>query len=294
MEEVFECVRSSDKQRYALLYLPLSKKEEKIDDGEAPSAKEAQAVDKGGKVNATEMALDAFSPGSSGSPDSPTTRDTDQTHFFIRATQGHSIQSITADELLTPITLEGSLSIPDTVVHGTFYAAWETMLKDECLKKMARNHVHFSTGPKLEEVLKAEGQDVGAVDGSGKGRLSKLMQEGKVVSGMRRDAEVLIYLDIRKAMREEDGMKWWRSENGVVLSEGTGKEGRVESTWWTKVVEVRHGLGVLWEDGRLVKELPAELKSRTGPAGKRGGGAQRGGRGSRKPKLRVEQHDLGE
>ena len=287
MEEVFDCVRQSDKQRFALLHLlPLPKQT----NGEAPVLPKQQTGD-AGVQDATSLALEVFHM----SPDSSDC-DVDPTHFFMRATQGHSIQSVAADELLTPITLDDVEAIPDTVVHGTFYGAWEAIVKDGGLRRMGRNHVHFSTGPKLDAVLEVEKDGGGAADGNGKGRLGKLMQEGKVVSGMRRDAEVLIYIDISQVLSEEGDMKWWRSENGVVLTEGVGKEGRVESKWWTKVVEVREGLGVIWEHGKLVRELPIELKSRSGPAGKGRGGSQRGGkaaRGSGKPTLRVEQDDPG-
>ena len=273
MEEVFDCVRESDKQRFGLLYMP-TRTEGEVD-GDPKLRTEYM----------TSVALRVFNA----SPDC----DIDPTHFLMRATQGHSMKCVAAHELLSPITLDNVQSIPDTVVHGTFYGAWEAIVKDECLRRMGRNHVHFSSGPRLYAVLDAERDGGGVVGGSGKGRLSKLMQEGKVVSGMRRDAEVLIYVDVSKLLREEGDMKWWRSENGVVLTEGVGKEGRVESKWWTKVVEVREGLGVLWEDGKLVKELPTGLKSRSGPAGKRGGGAGRGGRGSARPKLMVERDDVG-
>ena len=288
MEEVFDCVRESDKQRFGLLYTPTRTEGEVDGEASGVEGREKGQVGEVGVRDPTEVALGVFAKeGGEG------VCDVDPTHFFMRATQGHSMKCVAADELLTSITLDGVESIPETVVHGTFYGAWEAIVKDGFLRRMGRNHVHFSSGPKLDAVLEAERDCGGAVDGSGKGRLSKLMQEGKVVSGMRRDAEVLIYIDIRKAMKEEDGMKWWRSENGVVLTEGMGKEGRVESKWWTKVVEVREGSGVLWEDGKLAKELPTELKSRSGLAGKRGGGAGRGGRGGAKPKLMVERDDVG-
>ncbi|KAF2292802.1 hypothetical protein GH714_029097 [Hevea brasiliensis] len=61
------------------------------------------------------------------------------------------------------------------------------------LKRMQRLHVHFSCG---------------------------LPTVGEVISGMRRDINVLIYLDVKKTL--EEGMKLYISDNKVILTEGFG------------------------------------------------------------------------
>ena len=156
---------------------------------------------------------------------------------------------------------------------------------------MARNHVHFASGPTLDEVS-------GGASGD------------KVISGMRRDAQILIYVDIKKAL--EDGMKWFKSENGVILTEGVEevkedeeqmeneqakkprqqqkKKGQakdlkmVEMKYWDVVVDIKGGRGVIWKQGEgVVKELPEELiaggnpkdRGRGGGRGDRGGGRGR-------------------
>ena len=53
--------------------------------------------------------------------------------------------------------------------------------------------------------------------------VDKSLVENKVRSGMRSDAQILIYIDIRRSL--EAGMKWWRSENGVLLTEGIAVDG---------------------------------------------------------------------
>ena len=58
---------------------------------------------------------------------------------------------------------------------------------------MGRNHVHFSTG--LPE------------------------DAGGIVSGMRADAELLFYIDVRKSL-EDGAAQWWISDNGVVPDGG--------------------------------------------------------------------------
>ncbi|KAM3070264.1 tRNA 2'-phosphotransferase [Clarireedia jacksonii] len=176
--------------------------------------------------------------------------------WVIRANQGHSI-AVDSAALLVPITLEAD-NIPETVVHGTYFAFYDAIVQSGGLKKMGRNHVHFGTG--LPE------------------------EKGGVVSGMRGDAELLVYVDVKRCLEEEPEMKWWMSENGVVLTEGDGN-GVVGTRVWKKVVGRREG-GLLWEDGVKVGELEESLRRRRAPQGKgRGGGAgdgraARGGRGS--------------
>ncbi|CAI0648807.1 unnamed protein product, partial [Colletotrichum noveboracense] len=104
---------------------------------------------------------------------------TDPAHWLIRANQGHSIKLDSA-ALLTPITAESG-NVPEVVVHGTYFAFWRQIEESGGLRRMGRNHVHFATGLPTDE----------------KG----------VVSGMRRDAEVLVYVDVEAALAE--GMKWW-------------------------------------------------------------------------------------
>lgn len=131
---------------------------------------------------------------------------------------------------------------------------------------MTRNHIHFSTGLPEDAA-------------------------GKVVSGMRNDAEVLIYVDVRKSL-EEGGTQWWVSDNGVVLSEGDG-EGVVGTRFWKRVEGRRAEVGVLWEEGREVAELPEGLKGRKGPSGKgpnRGDGG--GGKGKGKGRGKEASEDV--
>ena len=76
---------------------------------------------------------------------------------------------------------------------------------------------------------------------------------------MRRDATVLVWVDLR-ASAEKGGVKWWRSENGVVLTEGV--DGVLALDWigWVE----RRGTGeVLW--GRRPEGLI--LGTGTGKAG---------------------------
>ena len=262
-------VGTSDKKRLALLHIPSAAsgdndKEQATtgvirgksdgdqqgdgDDEEQgrPIIGTAPATNTAGQESATSQALSV--------------EDTDPSHFLIRATQGHSIKSVDAASCLE--RLSSSSSLPDTVVHGTYLSTWPLILAYGGLRCMGRNHVHFATAPSLTSVLSRLKH----------GSLSRDVDE-PVISGMRQNAQVLIYVDLRKAL--EARCPFWRSENGVILSEGIPKkrvkgeqvdqdkeDAIVPLDFFQTVVERRRGLGVLWEHGKEVQTLPAELTSR--------------------------------
>jgi 2'-phosphotransferase len=173
------------------------------------------------------------------------TDSTDPSHWLIRANQGHSIK-LESEGLLSPITLEAG-NVPPRVVHGTYFAIWPAIVQSGGLRVMGRNHVHCSTGTP---------------------------EEG-VVSGMRRDAELVLEIDLESSLK--DGLKWWQSDNGVVLTEGD-ENGLVSAKYFKLVTGRSVDVGVLWKDGEKVADLPEGLKGRVPPGkGPRGGG--RGGRG---------------
>ncbi|CAF2302667.1 BnaA04g26110D [Brassica napus] len=55
--------------------------------------------------------------------------------------------------------------------------------------------------------------------------------DGEVINGMRRDVNVLIFLDIKKAL--EDGTAFYISDNKVVLTEGI--DGVVSVDYFKKI-----------------------------------------------------------
>lgn len=107
--------------------------------------------------------------------------------LLIRANQGHTIKAVESESLLKPVTSPEEVPV---CVHGTYNRNLESILQSG-LKRMKRLHVHFSSG---------------------------LPTDGGIISGMRRDVNVLIFLDVRKAMA--DGMKLYISDNRVILTEG--------------------------------------------------------------------------
>ncbi len=165
--------------------------------------------------------------------------------YLIRAAQGHSL-AIASENLLTPITA-GDADCPEKVVHGTSMAAWKSILQIGGLKKMGRQHIHFATG--LPKASKAGGPGSGfntvtdePTDSIPEDNSAEPAQ--KVISGMRKNAVVMVWVDVRRSM-QEGGLKWWKSENGVVLTEGN-EEGKVGLKWVVRVE--KRGTGeVLWE-----------------------------------------------
>ncbi|KAF8662162.1 hypothetical protein HU200_056356 [Digitaria exilis] len=107
--------------------------------------------------------------------------------LLIRANQGHSVTLVTSESLLKPILSADEVSV---CVHGTYRKYLSSILQSG-LKRMARLHVHFSSG---------------------------LPSHGEVKSGIRHDVNILIHLDVRKALH--DGMKLYISDNKVILTEG--------------------------------------------------------------------------
>lgn len=115
----------------------------------------------------------------------------DDGQLWIRANQGHSEglkKAIDSDSLLTAI--RDVNDIPNICVHGTTQSNLESILANG-LSRMSRVHIHFAIG---------------------------LPTDKTVISGIRNNADVYIYLNIRKAM--EAGMVFYLSSNNVILTEG--------------------------------------------------------------------------
>ncbi|KAF8260689.1 KptA family-domain-containing protein [Lactarius quietus] len=124
--------------------------------------------------------------------------------WWIRANQGHSLKAIELD--LKPIS--SATDVP-MAVHGTNRKAWES-ISSQGLSRMGRNHIHLAQG----------------IPGDG------------VISGMRNSAQVLIYIDVQKAL--DAGITFSLSENGVVLTEGD-ERGFLSPDYFLRVEDRRNG-----------------------------------------------------
>ena len=154
--------------------------------------------------------------------------------YLIRANQGHSLK-IESEGLLKPITEE---NLPQNVIHGTNKAALKLILASGGLKPMGRNHVHFAAGLPAGFKSIAESSD------------EQQLQEvdaAPVISGMRKSSTILIFFDIEKAMAA--GIKFWVSDNGVILSEGD-ENGLLPVEFFKRVEDRTRGGSILMKDGK--------------------------------------------
>ncbi|KAK9143367.1 hypothetical protein Syun_012767 [Stephania yunnanensis] len=129
--------------------------------------------------------------------------------LLIRANQGHTLTTVETESLLKPIN---SVEEVPVCVHGTYKKNLDSILQSG-LKRMKRLHVHFGSGLPSDETI---------------------------ISGMRRDVNILIFLDVRKAL--EEGMKLYISDNKVILTEGF--DGVVPVEYFEKIET--------WPDRQLV------------------------------------------
>jgi len=128
----------------------------------------------------------------------------------IRANQGHSITGLNFEELLTPI-LPNELAALHTIIHGTYKDVWEEHIRHEGLHRMKRNHIHFAPG----------------LPGS----------TNEVISGMRKSCEIFIYINGKACA--DDGVKFYRSSNGVLLTPGATEDGTLPIIYFKSVVDAK-------------------------------------------------------
>ncbi|PVD26417.1 hypothetical protein C0Q70_14093 [Pomacea canaliculata] len=127
----------------------------------------------------------------------------------IRANQGHSL--VVPDLELKPITSAEQYS---SVIHGTYYKFWES-IKRQGLKRMTRTHIHFAAGEP---------------------------GESGIISGMRNSCDLMIYLDLEKALLS--GLQFFLSSNNVILSSGD-ENGVIAPIFFQKVVDRKTGQNLL-------------------------------------------------
>jgi len=162
---------------------------------------------------------------------------------WIRANQGHSMNVVQSSLLLEQVDL-ASIA---TCLHGTNMDAWNA-IKAQGLRRMGRNQIHFAEG---------------------------LPGESGVISGMRRSAQVLIYLNTAAAAAA--GLVMMRSANDVLLTAGFdvgGINGIIPPCLFSKVVHRATGNLIYSGDASLLPSPPWPLASPENP----GGGRAAGGR----------------
>lgn len=129
----------------------------------------------------------------------------------IRANQGHSVQ--VTDLELKPV-LAGSPDCPAEALHGSYIRNWSS-IQQQGLSRMKRTHIHLAPG---------------------------LPGEDGVISGMRRDCDLAVFIDVPKALA--DGIEFFWSENGVLLTAGDA-EGKLLPKYFSRALKLRPSRSIL-------------------------------------------------
>ncbi|KAL2129429.1 hypothetical protein VTI74DRAFT_7803 [Chaetomium olivicolor] len=95
--------------------------------------------------------------------------------------------------------------------------------------------------------------------------------ESRQSPGAGEAAEVSVWIHLRTALQAEPVITWQRSDSGMIITADD-----VPKTLWTKAVARRPDLGLLFEDGQVRKDIPANLR------GKGAKGKARNGKGALK------------
>ena len=121
----------------------------------------------------------------------------------IRANQGHSIATVNPGLR----KIEDPTEIPQ-VIHGTFNRFWPGIMALGGLNRMNRTHIHFT-------------------------RCLPHEKDKQVISGMRKDCNVFIYINAERAMAA--GYEFFESANNVILCSGDAK-GTLSTSYFDKVI----------------------------------------------------------
>ena len=123
---------------------------------------------------------------------------------LIRASQGHSIKTVESDATMQKITNPFEYN---QIIHGTYMQPLPLIMQSG-LNRMGRNHSHLAIG----------------LPGDG------------VISGMRSSCQVVIDINMTKAMHGPDKMPFWISTNKVVLAEGL-EDGSIPTNYFRYVMD---------------------------------------------------------
>ncbi|XP_028314536.1 tRNA 2'-phosphotransferase 1 isoform X1 [Gouania willdenowi] len=129
----------------------------------------------------------------------------------IRANQGHSVQVL---DLELRAVVAGSPDCPSEAVHGSYLRHWSS-IQQRGLSRMKRTHIHLAPG-------------LPGADG--------------VISGMRSDCDLAVFIDVHKALA--DGLEFFWSENGVLLTAGDA-DGMLSPQYFSRALRLRPTRSIL-------------------------------------------------
>eukprot|EP00392_Amoebophrya_sp_AT5.2_P008017 g8036.t1 len=179
--------------------------------------------------------------------------------WFVRAAQGHSFGSRSdgtniIDEalLMQPVfsaadvvaNVGGSRTMKPLIYHGTYQAVLPDILRSGGLSRMTRQHIHFTA------VAPAVLRDSTAQQTSG-----SASEAPSAISGMRADCDCVIAVDLAAALAA--GYRFFRSENGVLLSPGDAT-GVLSAAFFEKIVKLA-GSSTSTSTSSAVAAAPEEI-----------------------------------
>ena len=136
---------------------------------------------------------------------------------FIRAVQGHTLQNVQDDQLLEKITNPFQFN---QIIHGTYKEPLPLIMQSG-LNRMARNHVHMAVG----------------LPGNG------------VISGMRSSCQIVVEVNMTRAMHSNPPVPFWISQNRVILSEGL-EDGSIPTQYFRTVMD--------WQAKKFLHQAPID------------------------------------
>ena len=139
----------------------------------------------------------------------------------IRAAQGHGMLGI-GEKQGEALTLE---TAPEMAVHGSYVKHAQAIL-EQGLSRMGRHHVHLAKG---------------------------LLGEKGVISGMRSNAELFIWVNVHEAIK--GGLTFYESANGVILCSGLNGDGVIPPVYFSIMIELHGGLSLEKAQASLAHRL---------------------------------------
>ncbi|KAI0232784.1 tRNA 2'-phosphotransferase 1 [Massospora cicadina] len=159
------------------------------------------------------------------------------TCWWIRANQGHSFEL--PDPGFEPILDPTEFT---NVIHGTYLETW----REIAFVRLLRSWTSYTDPYGLRDTNQFI-VDSGGLKPMGRAYIhfaSGLPGETGVMSGLRKSAEVLIYIDLAAALRVVCGLQAMRSKNQVILSPGVGAPRSLPLQYFSRVVTL-HGNALL-------------------------------------------------
>ena len=139
----------------------------------------------------------------------------------IRAAQGHGMPGV-GEKQGEPLTLE---TAPEVAVHGSYVQHVQAIL-EQGLSRMSRHHTHLAKG---------------------------LLGEKGVISGMRSNAELFIWVNVHEAIK--GGLTFYESANGVILCSGLNGDGVIPPVYFSIMIELHGGLSLEKAQASLAHRL---------------------------------------